>query len=84
MMGLPSPVLWLAWFLSVLSSCLIIVLVIIFVLAVDFKHGAVIAYGNFGVIFITFMLYSIALILMMFAISTLWNDGTLLLKSHST
>jgi len=81
MMGLPGYINWAAWFVSAISSCLITNLIIVALLSIDFKYGAVVEYADFLAVYIFFMLYSISLIFMMFAISTLFNNANVALAA---
>ena len=77
MMGLPGYVHWLAWFITVLFSCLVTVGLIIFLLCLDFKVGPVFEFTAPEILFVTYLLYSMSLILMMFAVSSFINNGKL-------
>ena len=78
MMGLPGYVNWVAWFLSALVTCLVTNAIITLTLCVNFDVAAVIAYTDGFLVYFYFTMYSIALIFMMFAVSTFINNGILL------
>ncbi|XP_059097129.1 phospholipid-transporting ATPase ABCA3-like [Tigriopus californicus] len=79
MMGLSGYMNWIAWFITAFVSCLITNLVILLLLGVNFSLGPVIQYTNVFIVFISLTLYSVALIFMLFAISTLFNNANLAL-----
>ncbi len=76
MMGLPGYINWVAWFLTALATCLLTNVVITLALCINFDVAAVIAYTDPFLVYFYFTMYSIALIFMMFAVSTFLNNGT--------
>eukprot|EP00095_Tigriopus_kingsejongensis_P007158 maker-scaffold285_size222332-snap-gene-1.18 protein:Tk07158 transcript:maker-scaffold285_size222332-snap-gene-1.18-mRNA-1 annotation:"hypothetical protein TcasGA2_TC002276" len=79
MSGLPGYMNWTAWFLTAFVSCLITNIIILILLGVNFSQGAVLEYSDLFVVFISFTLYSMALIAMLFTISTFFNNANLAL-----
>ena len=75
MMGLPGYLHWSGWFLTAFISCLFTVILICVLLCINFKNAPVFEYVNPGIIFTTYIFYSISLILMMFLISSFSNNG---------
>ncbi len=75
MMGLPGWLNWVSWFVSAAVTSVVTNVVIVALLAINFKYSAVLPYSNVFVVFLFFTFYSVALIFMMFAISTFFNNG---------
>ena len=80
LMGLPAWMHWLCWFINVVVTCSISVLIIVILVSIEFKAGtgAVLAYSNPLLTFIFLMLYASSLILFLFFISTFFDKRKLM------
>lgn len=76
MMGLPSWMNWLFYFIDAIISLTISIIIMVVLICVEWKagEGKVIDYSNAGVIFVFFLLYAMSLVVFLFAISTLFNS----------
>ena len=81
LMGLPSWMHWMCWFINVIGSCTISIIIIVILVSIEFKSGtgAVLAYSNPLLTFMFLMLYASALICFLFAISTFFDKPNLAL-----
>ena len=70
MMGLPSWLHWLGWYLTVFITCTIIVLIMTLVLILT----KVFPYVDPLVLFLTLMLYSMSITSFNFAVSTIFSN----------
>ena len=84
LMGLPAWMHWLCWFINVVVTCSLSVLIIVILVSIEFKTGtgAVLAYSNPVLTFIFLMLYASSLILFLFFISTFFDKRELKLKDR--
>ena len=77
MMGLPPWMNWFFHFLDAIGSVLISLIIIVVMIKVPWKgseDGSVLEYSDPLVLFIFFLLYAASLILLLFTISTLFNN----------
>ena len=77
MMGLPPWMNWLFHFLDAVVSVIISLIIIVVLIKVPWKgdvDGSVLEYSDPVVLFIFFLLYAMSLIVLLFAISTLFNN----------
>ena len=74
-MGLPAWMHWLCWFINVVATCTLSILIIVILVSIEFKAGtgAVLAYSNPLLTFVFLMLYASSLILFLFFISTFFD-----------
>ena len=79
LMGLPAWMHWLCWFINVVVTSSLSVLIIVILVSIEFKSGtgAVLAYSNPVLTFIFLMLYASSLILFLFFISTFFDKREL-------
>ena len=75
LMGLPSWMHWICWFINVIGSCSISILIIVILVSIEFKTGtgAVLAYSNPILTFIFLIFYASALVLFLFTLSTFFD-----------
>lgn len=76
MMGLPRRMHWFAWFLVCFIMSLLTTLIITVLLCVNFKSGAVFTHTEFFYVFLTLLFYNVALITMVFCLSTFFTNGS--------
>ncbi|TRY70235.1 hypothetical protein TCAL_12705 [Tigriopus californicus] len=83
LMGLPSWMHWVSWFLNAIITSLITILIIVLLVCVEWKPdtGRVFDYSDPFMIFIFFLIYAMPLILMLFAISTFFDSPNLALAT---
>ena len=77
MMGLPPWMNWFFHFLDAIGSVIISLIIIVVMIKVPWKgaeDGSVLEYSDPLVLFIFFLLYAASLILLLFTISTLFNN----------
>ena len=83
LMGLPSWMHWVSWFLNaLLTSCLTIAIIVV-LMCVEWKAdtGHVLDFSDPFLLYVFFLLYAMALILFLFAISTFFNSPNLALAT---
>ena len=75
LMGLPGWMHWLCWFINLITSCSISILIIVILVSVEFKSGTdpVLAFTDPSVTFTFIILYASALITFLFTISTFFD-----------
>lgn len=83
MMGLPNWMAWLFHYLDAVLSIMISIVIIVILLCIEWVEGdgRVIEFSNPFLIFLFFLLYSMALIAFLFSISTLFNNPNLALTA---
>ena len=76
MMGLPSWMSWLFYFIDAMMSLVISLIIMVVLVCVEWKtgEGRVIDYSNAFLLYVFLFLYSMALVAFLFAISTLFNN----------
>ena len=75
LMGLPSWMHWVCWFINVILSCTVSILIIVILVSIEFKSGtgAVLAYSDPILTFIFLLLYASSLVCFLFFISTFFD-----------
>ena len=75
LMGLPSWMHWVCWFINVILSCTVSILIIVLLVSIEFKSGtgAVLAYSDPILTFIFLFLYASSLVCFLFFISTFFD-----------
>ena len=75
LMGLPSWMHWVCWFINVILSCTVSILIIVILVSIEFKSGtgAVLAYSDPILTFIFLFLYASSLVCFLFFISTFFD-----------
>ena len=75
LMGLPSWMHWVCWFINVILSCTVSILIIVLLVSIEFKSGtgAVLAYSDPILTFIFLLLYASSLVCFLFFISTFFD-----------
>ena len=76
MMGLPSWITWMFYFFEAIVTLIIIITIITMALCVEWieDEGKVIKFTDGSILYIFFLLYSMALIVFLFAISTIFSN----------
>lgn len=76
LMGLPVWMLWTTWYLTAILTATISILIMTGLMCIEFKpgFGAVIDFSDASCFFVFYMLYAMALIMSLFAISTFFNS----------
>ena len=75
LMGLPSWMHWICWYINCASICAISILIMVILVSFEFKSdtGAVLVYSNPVLTFIFLFLYASSLICFLFIISTFFD-----------
>eukprot|EP00095_Tigriopus_kingsejongensis_P011912 maker-scaffold111_size354240-snap-gene-2.29 protein:Tk11912 transcript:maker-scaffold111_size354240-snap-gene-2.29-mRNA-1 annotation:"atp-binding cassette sub-family a member 3" len=83
LMGLPSWMHWTSWFVNGLITSLVTILIIVVLVCVEWKPetGRVFDYSDPVLIYIFFLMYAMALIMSLFAISTFFDSPNLALAT---
>jgi len=82
MMGLPSWMHWICWFINCIGVSTISIIIMVILVSVEFKAGtgAVLDYSNPFLVFLFLFLYASSLICFLFIISTLFDRPNLALS----
>ena len=76
MMGLPSWMHWICWLIDATFSASISIFIAVLLICVSWNsdYGSVLQFSDGGLIYLFFFLYAVALIVFLFAVSTLFNS----------
>ena len=81
MMGLSSWLHWMAWFVKYFLFLLISIVIMVVLFTINTgKHGRIIGYTSWSVLFVFLLLYAVATINFAFAVSVFFSKGEWCIK----